>query len=88
MKKQVVRNYVPKHAKEHQRATVMKDRKREAKKHGQNAKRRLNSEAPFFWPLNWLEHRFSEGERFIMAVCLKHWPLSFSASSSLFSPHY
>lgn len=48
MKKQVARNYVAKHAREHQRATVMKDRKREAKKTGQHGKRRLTDEAPFF----------------------------------------
>lgn len=50
MKKQRARNFVAKHATQTQRATVMKDRKREAKKTGQHAKRRLNSEAPFFCP--------------------------------------
>ncbi|MDD9891908.1 MAG: hypothetical protein OXT49_00135 [Gammaproteobacteria bacterium] len=47
MDKQKTRNFVAKHARQRQRATVFKDKKREAKKRGAYSKRRFGSESPF-----------------------------------------
>lgn len=47
MKQQKTRNLVAKHARQHQRATVFTDKKREAKKQGAANKRRFGNESPF-----------------------------------------
>jgi hypothetical protein len=51
MKQQKTRNFVAKHARQHQRATVFRDKKREAKKQGVTGKRRLANQSPFLLSL-------------------------------------